>query len=68
MKLFCEFIKCVQYADGTTLYISGDNLNIVRNIISVQLEKNYHWLRLEELSPNIDKTHPMFFFHKFTRK
>ena len=53
-KLCCELLNCVQYADDTTLCVSGDNLNIICNPMNVQLEKIHHWLRPNKLSLNID--------------
>ena len=61
MKRCCEPLNCVQYADDTTLYKSGENLNIICITMNVQLEKIDLWLKLNKLSLNIDKTHYMNF-------
>ena len=39
MKRCCELLNCVQYADDTTLYISGSNLNLICNTMNAQLEE-----------------------------
>ena len=59
MKRCCELLNYVQY--DTALYTSGDNLNIICNIMNVQLDKFVLWLKLNKLSLNINKTHYMIF-------
>ena len=64
MKLSYGLLNCVEYAVDTTFYVSGDEFNIICNTINVQLEKINHWLRLNELSLNLDRTHSMIFASK----
>ena len=61
MKRCCELLNCVQYADDTTLYISGSNLNLICNTMNAQLEKIDLWLKVNKLTLNIDKTDYMIF-------
>ena len=57
----CNLLECVQYANDTTLYLSGNNLDSVCQTINSQLQLIDHWLQLNKLSQNITKTHYMLF-------
>ena len=56
MKRCCKFLNYVQYADDTTFYISGANLNSICNTMNAQLENIYLWLKVIKLSLDRDKT------------
>ena len=61
MRQACNLLECVQYADDTTLYLSGNNLDSVCQTMNSQLQLIDHWLQLNKLSLNITKTHYMLF-------
>lgn len=44
------------YADDTTHYICGDNLNIMQNVLNHEFSHKYNWLCCNKLKLNINKT------------
>lgn len=59
MSNVCEDIKCIQFADDTTLYVSGDNLQNICRIMTDTLKNIDRWLIGNRLSLNIAKTNYM---------
>ena len=61
MRQFCTLLECDQYADVTTLYLSGNSLDSVCQTMKSQLQLIDHWLQLNKISLNIAITHYMLF-------
>ena len=57
-------LSFIHFADDTTLYMSGDNLDTLCRDINVELRRVSNWLRSNRLSLNTDKTKYMIFSHK----
>ena len=53
-----------QFADDTTLTVSGPDLNLLTQIIETELEKVLDWLVANKLIINLTKTHTMLFSNK----
>ena len=54
-------MKCVLFADDTTVYHSGSNIYIVKNEVEKDLEVLSDWLLANRLSLSISKTDFMHF-------
>ena len=66
-----DFHRCsdkfsfVHFADDTTLYISGDNLQTLCQLVNEELVKVSRWLVANRLSLNTEKTKFILFIHKY---
>ena len=56
-------LEFIHFADDTTVFMSGDDLECFRMDISVELSKVYEWLKCNRLSLNVEKTSFMLFTH-----
>ena len=56
--------KTLLYADDSVLYVSGKNLDLLTNQLSVALHSFYNWSSINKLSMNEDKTKIMTFASK----
>ncbi len=54
-------LKLLSFADDTTVFISGPNLNELNNTMNSELNKLFVWLNENKLSLNVDKTKYMVF-------
>lgn len=59
-KVF-DLLKCVLYADDTTLYCSGENLHQLLTNVSRELFQIKLWFDANKLSLNITKTKRIIF-------
>ena len=57
----CTNLNILSYADDTTFYTSGNDLNHIASKINSQLIQISGWLRANKLSLNIAKTKYMIF-------
>lgn len=48
--------KCILYADDTTILSSDNDIKVVENINSENLDKSQRWLEVNKLTVNKDKT------------
>ena len=53
-KLCCHFLDCVHNAENTTLYLSGDSLDVLY-FMNVPLENIYHYVTVNKFSIDLDK-------------
>ena len=60
----CKSTNPVLYADDTNLFINGTNLIDLQTTINSELAEISTWLKINELSLNVKKTHHMIFTHK----
>lgn len=58
-------INCIQFADDTTLFLTGNDLPIMCTTMSDSLTEVSKWLIANRLSLNIDKTKYIIFSQKF---
>ncbi len=56
-----DLSKCILFADDTTIYRSGSDVNQLKLDIERDLEKLDDWFRANKLSLNVQKTHFMVF-------
>ena len=56
-------LQFIHFADDTTVYMSGNNLQTLCTDVSNELNKIWEWLKANRLSLNIDKTWFMLFTH-----
>ena len=56
-----NFFKFIHFADDSTVYASGDNLEELAALSNRELENVDHWLRANKLSLNISKSKFMIF-------
>ena len=59
-----NFFKFIHFADDSTVYASGDNLEELAALSNRELENVDHWLRANKLSLNISKSKFMIFSNK----
>ena len=52
-------LKFLLFADDTTIYIQGHDLNLIKNTLNSELKKVSNWIKSNELTLNISKTHCM---------
>ena len=57
----------VVFADDTNVFIQGKNIDTMCKTMNAELEKLLHWLNINKLSLNVNKTHYMV-FHKSRHK
>ena len=57
----CSTINLLCFADDTTAYISGPNVNDLTADVNVQLKKLYDWLCCNKLSLNVNQTYYTLF-------
>ena len=51
----------ILFADDTSVFLEGNNLNSLSTIINNELNKLYIWLASNKLTPNIEKSHYVIF-------
>ena len=56
-------LNFIHFADDTTVYMSGSNLEQLCTEINIELQKLSMWLRAKRLSLNTNKTNYMLFTH-----
>ena len=56
-----KFSKAILYADDTTIYVSGENLDEIKQEIEYDLNILSDWFMTNKLSLNISETHFMQF-------
>lgn len=56
-----NLLKCIMFADDTTLFYSGENVNTVLQTVQNEFEKIIMWFNANRLSLNISKTKYMIF-------
>ena len=56
-----SILKCVLFADDTNIFYYADSLELLRNIISQELNKLYNWLPVSNLCLNMNKTNYVVF-------
>ena len=54
----------ILFADDTNMFITGTNLNDIVEELNIELKKIVHWLKVNKLSLNIQKTQYMIFHPK----
>ena len=59
-----SILEFLQFADDTTLTLSGPNLNTLTQLIEIELGKVLDWLLANKLIINLTKTHTMLFTNK----
>lgn len=57
-------LKCILFADDTTLFYSGENLSDVLQTIQDEFQKIMNWFNANRLSLNLSKTNFMIFSSK----
>ena len=57
----CSTINLLCFADDTTAYMSGPNVNDLTAEVNVQLKKLYDWFCCNKLSLNVNKTYYTLF-------
>ena len=62
-----DILFSILFADGTSVFIQGDQLDDIANKMNLELKKLVAWLNANKLSLNIDKTQYMI-FRTSTRK
>ena len=66
MKNACGGLKCIQFADDTTLYATGRDINSLVSDVNFWLVGFDSWLRINKLTLNIDKTFGMIISNRET--
>uniref|UniRef100_A0A672GUJ2 Reverse transcriptase domain-containing protein n=1 Tax=Salarias fasciatus TaxID=181472 RepID=A0A672GUJ2_SALFA len=61
-----SLLKCILFADDTTLYYAGDNINEVLEIVEKEFQNVIKWFNANKLSLNISKTKYMIFSYRRT--
>ena len=51
----------ILFADDSSLFIQGDDINTLCHLMNIELNKVYNWVNSNKLSLNIEKTHCMLF-------
>ena len=64
MKNSSHLFDFIQFADDTTLTLSGPQLNTLTSDVEKELEKVLQWLLANKLIINLKKTHSMLFTNK----
>ena len=59
-----EKLSFIHFADDTTIFRSGSDLNVLRREINEELANVYKWLQANRLSLNVSKTKCMLFTHE----
>ena len=57
-------LSFISFADDTTVLVSGNDVEKLKNILCVELEKLNVWFRAYKLSLNVTKTNFMIFANK----
>ena len=52
---------CILFADDTTVYISGDDINLMYSVMNEELDNLSDWFRANKLSLNVSKTNCVLF-------
>ena len=60
----CNSLKFIQFADDTTLFMSGENMSELQHNINQDLANVFKWLCVNKLSLNISKTKYMIISNK----
>ena len=61
MSNVSDKLRCVQFADDTTLFLQGRNIRYCAEVINAELKKFNVWLCANKLSINFKKTYYMLF-------
>ena len=56
-----DLLFSILFADGTSVFIEGTNLENISKILNTELEKVIMWLKANKLTINTKKTHYMMF-------
>ena len=56
----CEHTMPILFADDTNLFINGDDLLGIAQILNTELENISHWLKVNELSLNVNPKETSF--------
>ena len=68
LKQSLEKCKGLLYADDTTIYVSGDNIPSLYNIINKEMKNISEWFKANKLTLNTNKTTYMTFGNKLTEE
>ena len=60
----CKFTMPIFFADDSNLFQDGGSLNEIENILNEELNEIVKWLKVNELTLNVDKTQCMLFTRK----
>lgn len=63
MSCSSDIINFVHFADDTTLFVSGEDLGVLRGTVNEELVRIDNWLIANKLSLNVNKTTFMVFSH-----
>ena len=64
LRLHLQFLKCIQFADNTTLLFSHANKHYLRFCVMEDLLSIQDWFNANKLTLNLSKTVYLFFEHK----
>uniref|UniRef100_A0A3B5QAJ9 Reverse transcriptase domain-containing protein n=1 Tax=Xiphophorus maculatus TaxID=8083 RepID=A0A3B5QAJ9_XIPMA len=56
-----NLIKYIIFADDTSIFCTGENIQQLSKVINTEIEKLQHWLKNNKLFVNLDKTKFMIF-------
>ena len=56
-----EKLYTIMFADDTNMFLTGESINELVNVLNIELQSIVVWLKANKLSLNIDKTHFMLF-------
>jgi hypothetical protein len=59
-----DVLKCILFADDTNLFYTGNNIDDMCNVVSLELDKLNVWFMVNKLSLNVKKTNFMLFSKK----
>ena len=60
----CQYSLPFLFADDTNLFVHGNDVSNMVNILNDELQAITHWLKVNKLSLNVKKTHYMIFTTK----
>ena len=64
MKNSSVLLNFINFADDTTAYVKGSDMNAIYDILETELGRVSQWLHVNRLSLNIDKTNYMIITNK----
>ena len=59
MKNSSVLLNFINFADDTTAYVKGSDMNAIYDILETELGRVSQWLQVNVVSLNIDKTNYM---------